>query len=144
MPQPGPMAESPPSAVVLYSHGSRDPAWARPFRRLCDLLAESTPGLDVELAFLESMQPTLTDAIASLARRGAQRVTVIPLFLGQGAHLRRDLPEQVRAACDANPGVVVRTASSVGEMDSVLAAIARWVVDEDAYTRTADLAGPLA
>jgi len=119
------MNEPIPSAVVLYAHGSRDPAWARPFRRLRDVLAQSAPDLDVELAFLESMQPTLAGAIASLASRGAERVTVIPLFLGQGAHLRRDLPEQVRAACDANPGVMVRTASSVGEMDSVLGAIAR-------------------
>jgi len=137
------MSEAP-SAVVLYAHGSRDPAWAQPFRRLQTLLAQSAPNLDVELAFLESMTPALSQAIAALAARGAQRVTVIPLFLGQGGHLRRDLPEQVRAACNANPGVVVRTAGAVGESDDVLRAMVRWVLEEDAWTRSADLGGPLA
>lgn len=133
-----------PTAVLLYAHGSRDPAWARPFERLRELLAARAPGLAVALAFLEHMRPTLDEAVATLAARGAERITVIPLFMGRGGHLRVDLPARMLAAGERHPGVVLRAAPAVGEVDAVLDAIADWVIAEDAWTRDTDPGGPLA
>ena len=43
----------------------------------------------MELAFLEMMQPALGDCVARLVRDGHTRITVAPLFLAQGGHLKR-------------------------------------------------------
>jgi len=51
----------------------------------------------VRLAFLELMQPDLWAATTELAASGVDAIRIVPIFLRQGGHLRRDLPEQLRA-----------------------------------------------
>lgn len=138
------MSQQAPSAVILFAHGARDPEWARPFHRIRAILQARAPQLPVEVAFLESMHPTLLEAVSALAERGAERITLVPLFMAQGGHLRRDLPEIVRRAAAANPGVLVRTAAAIGEVDSLLEAIADWVVQEHERTSRTDLGHPVA
>jgi sirohydrochlorin cobaltochelatase len=132
------------TALVLFAHGSRDPAWAEPFLRLKARIAERLPGTPVELAFLEQMQPSLAEAIGSLAGRGVERISVIPLFMAQGSHLRLELPNLVAQACDRNPGVVVRTVAAIGDVETLLGAIADWAIAEHRKTEAAALGGPLA
>ena len=50
------------------------------------------PGVPVRLAFLEFMAPNLPDAGAELAAAGCTRIEVVPMFLGAGGHVRKDLP----------------------------------------------------
>jgi sirohydrochlorin cobaltochelatase len=132
------------SAVVLFAHGSRDPEWARPFHALRARLERRLPGTLVELAFLEQMTPRLPDAIGALANRGIERITVVPLFMAQGKHLRLELPQIVARACADNPGVLVRTCAAVGEVDGLLDAIADWAGAEHNRTLAADLGHPTA
>ena len=64
------------------------------------------------------------DAIVRIAASGVQRIAIVPIFLGQGGHLKRDLPillEQVRAA---HPECEITLAAAVGESASVIAAMA--------------------
>jgi sirohydrochlorin ferrochelatase len=82
----------------------------------------------VELAFLELMQPDLPTVVAQQVAAGSRRVTVIPVFLGQGGHVRRDLPELLEQLRQAHPGVEVRTVAAVGEDEAVLQAIAAYCV----------------
>ena len=79
------------SAIILFAHGARDPKWAPPFQRIQALVSESLPDIAVELAFLERMTPDLPTAVERVAQAGAKRVTVIPLFLGTGGHVKEDL-----------------------------------------------------
>lgn len=108
-------------ALILFAHGSRDPQWAAPFEALRAALAAR---FDVELAFLELMAPTLGEAVARLAARGAGHIRVVPVFLGQGAHLKRDLPGLVAAAGDRHPGVALEVEPAIGEQPAVIAALA--------------------
>ena len=132
------------SGIILFAHGARDPQWAKPFMRIQALLTQRAPQTPVELAFLELMRPNLAEAMSTLAGRGVERITLVPLFMAQGNHLRRDLPEIVRSACAENPGLIVRTATAIGEVDALLEAIAAWIIREEAYTRDADLDNPVA
>jgi len=108
-------------ALILFAHGSRDAQWAAPLERLRDELA---PHCDVELAFLELMRPTLEEAVARLALRGAARVRVVPVFLGQGAHLKRDLPALADAARARHPGMSIELEPAIGEQPAVVSALA--------------------
>lgn len=115
-------------ALVLFAHGARDARWREPFDRLKDRLSAQQPGIDVRLAFLELMTPDLPGTIDDLAASGAQSVTVVPVFFGQGGHLRRDLPALVAQCARAHPTLSIRCADAVGEDDAVLDAIAGYCV----------------
>ncbi|MBP0591398.1 CbiX/SirB N-terminal domain-containing protein [Paraburkholderia sp. LEh10] len=114
--------------IVLFAHGARDARWAEPFERLCARLL-ALRGSDVgpvSLAFLELMTPDLPTAVAAQAAAGASIVTVVPVFFGQGGHIRRDLPVILDQCRAANPGIEIRCSTAVGEDDDVIEAIAAY------------------
>ncbi|WP_144144971.1 sirohydrochlorin chelatase [Paraburkholderia sp. BCC1884] len=130
--------------VVLFGHGARDVRWREPFERLAEKLraargAFASGGFDassggsgaspsgngpVVLAFLELMEPDLPTAVGVLASGGCDVVTVVPVFFGQGGHVRKDLPLIVDRCRGLYPSVEIRVASAVGEDEAVLDAVA--------------------
>ena len=115
--------------LILFAHGARDPGWARPFQALRERMQSLVPGMPTELAYLEFMQPSLVDAVAGLAARGVTSITVVPVFLGQGGHLKRDLPAIVDGIRAAHPALAIDVTPAIGEQDAVIAAIAACVAD---------------
>lgn len=111
-------------ALILFAHGARDPEWAAPLKRVQAAIREACPGARVEIAFLELMAPTLEESVAALAAAGARRIAVLPMFIAQGGHLKRDLPRLLAAAQSLHPGVALTLATAVGENDAVVAAMA--------------------
>lgn len=73
------------------------------------------------------MSPDLTQAATELVAAGAERLTLVPLFLGTGGHLRQDLPALL-AAAEAAAGVPITAVAAVAEDDRVLAAMAEYCV----------------
>lgn len=110
-------------AIILFGHGARDPRWREPFDRLAELWRQQHPGTPVELAFLEMMQPSLEEAVANLSVQGATQITVVPVFFGQGGHLRNDFPVLLDACSAKFPGITLSATLAVGEDLAVLQAI---------------------
>jgi sirohydrochlorin cobaltochelatase len=118
------MDNTEPRALILLAHGAHDPAWAGPVLRVQATLAATRPGLAVETAFLEFMAPTLEEAAATLIKHGAKRITVVPVFLAQGGHIKRELPERMEALQRFHPDCEWALAPTAGEAPEVVAAIA--------------------
>jgi sirohydrochlorin cobaltochelatase len=116
------------SAMILFAHGARAASWAAPFERLRDLTQERTPDVQVALAFLELMTPRLPELVAQLVQSGVRDITVVPVFLGQGGHVLRDLPLMVEQLKIDYPGLAIKVVEAVGENAGVLAAIADYCV----------------
>lgn len=112
------------TGLLLFAHGARDPAWARPFEAIADQVRAARPELDVRLAFLEFMAPTLPQAGAELAAAGCDAVDVVPLFLGAGGHVRKDVPQLLDALRAAHPQLTVNLRRAIGEHPAVVAAMA--------------------
>jgi sirohydrochlorin cobaltochelatase len=117
------------SALVLFAHGARDAQWAEPFRAMQKAVAGKRPDLAVELAFLEIMQPALTDCIARLASNGHQRIVIAPLFLAQGGHLKKDLPRLLKELSAKHPNADISVLPPIGEVTELLNAISEWLVN---------------
>lgn len=117
--------------IVLFAHGARDPEWARPFEAIRDRARQGRPEHPVALAYLEMMQPTLEQAIASLVEQGASAVTVFPLFMAQGGHLKQDLPRILEGIRATYPRVPISLESAIGEVPEVLDAITAWILGRD-------------
>jgi sirohydrochlorin cobaltochelatase len=110
--------------IILFGHGARDPRWAEPFERLASKLRALRDDRPVSLAFLELMSPDLPSAVAAQVAQGCDAITVVPVFFGQGGHVRRDLPEIVEQCRATHPGVAISCATAVGEDEAVLDAVA--------------------
>ena len=110
-------------AIILFGHGARDARWREPFNRLAALWKVQHSGVLVELAFLEMMQPSLEDAVATLSSAGASEIVVVPVFFGQGGHLRNDFPVLLDACQEKFPQVALSATLAVGEDEDVLQAI---------------------
>jgi sirohydrochlorin cobaltochelatase len=114
--------------IILFAHGARDPEWALPFEAMRVRIQDRRPECPVELAFLERMSPTLDEAAARLAAKGVAAVTVFPIFMAQGGHLKHDLPQMIEALRVKYPHIPIALERAVGEVPEIVEAIADWVL----------------
>ena len=115
--------------IVLFAHGARDPEWARPFEAIRDRIRTARPECPIDLAYLEIMSPTLDEAVAGVVAEGAAAVTIFPLFMAQGGHLKNDLPNIVAEIRRRHPHVPIALESALGDVPDLRDAIAGWVID---------------
>ncbi|KQW50717.1 MULTISPECIES: sirohydrochlorin chelatase [unclassified Roseateles] len=110
--------------LLLFAHGARDPAWARPFEIVAERLRTARPGTPLVLAYLEIMAPDMAGAAEQLVAAGCTRVHVLPLFLGTGGHVRRDVPPLLESLRERHGDAVEwRLHAPLGEQEAVLNAI---------------------
>lgn len=114
------------SAIILFGHGARDERWKEPFIKIKEIIQQGSPDQRVELAFLELMQPNLETAISDLVNSGVQAIKVVPVFLGQGGHIRKDFPALLEECRKKYPQINLSTQPAVGEDLGVLQAIAKY------------------
>ena len=117
------------SGLILFAHGARDPRWAAPFEAVAAQVRAARPDVPVSLAFLEFMSPSLPQAAAALVAADCQLLQVLPMFLGAGGHVRKDLPLLLNAVRESHPGVQVELAAAIGEIDAVTRAMAAVALD---------------
>ena len=115
-------------ALLLFAHGSSDPGWAEPFIKLKAAVQAKEPGRKVELAFLERMQPTFDETVTALHAEGVRHITVAPIFLAIGGHMRKDLPKLIEET-QSRTGIEFRILPALGEVDSLIETIADWVAN---------------
>ncbi|MYM87666.1 cobalamin biosynthesis protein CbiX [Rugamonas sp. FT82W] len=115
-------------ALILFAHGARAASWAAPFERLRELTQARTPGVRVSLAFLELMTPQLPALVAELIADGIAQITVVPVFLGQGGHVLRDLPLMIDQLRIDHPQASINVVEAAGENAAVLNALSDYCV----------------
>src|SRR4029078_9319873 len=63
-----------------------------------------------------------------LVALGVESIRVVPVFLGQGGHVRRDLPGLIAGVQGRFAGITISVAAPAGEDGGVLDALARYCV----------------
>ena len=111
--------------VILFAHGSRDPAWHAPIEAVAARMRALAPGVRVACAYLELTEPDLASAVQSMLADGVRAITVWPMFLGAGRHAREDLPRLVAALRAQHPGLRIELEPAIAEHPDVLEAMAR-------------------
>ena len=116
------------TALILFAHGARDPEWANPMRRVRAAVLQRDPSLRVELAFLEFMSPNLGDCARSLVTEGYTAISIVPMFIAQGGHLKNDVPLLMDELRNAHPDVRFVLSPPVGEAEAIVQAMAAYAV----------------
>ena len=114
--------------IILFGHGSRSAEYLRPFERIRAAVQARDGDALVELGFLELTRPTLDESIDCLVRRGVARIVVVPIFIGPGRHVLKDLPQLAANAMDRHPGLTIDLAGPVGEAQDVIEAMAGYAL----------------
>lgn len=112
------------AGLILFAHGARDPRWAAPFEDMAARVRAARPDVLLRLAFLEFMTPDLATAGAELATAGCRQVQLLPLFLGSGGHVRKDLPRLLDELRLRHPATTFTLHPAIGEVPAVLQAMA--------------------
>ena len=115
------------TGIILFAHGSRDPQWRLPFEAILQSMRAQHSG-PTELAFLECMEPSLSQAIDTMVHSGVQHINVIPVFLAVGSHVRKDLPLLLEASRSAHPALSIQATEAIGEQTEIQQAIARFAL----------------
>ena len=110
--------------LLMLAHGARDAAWATPFEAVAAQVRAARPGVAVRLCFLEFMPPTLVQGGAEVAAAGCTQVQVLPLFLGAGGHVRKDVPGLMEQLRLQHPHIEWLLHPAVGEAPGLVAAMA--------------------
>jgi len=74
----------------------------------------------VQPAFLQFGHPDFSEAVDILVKQGVQRIIVQPYFLYMGAHVRKDLPLQVKAVKGRYPELEIILAPHLGYHDKLI------------------------
>ena len=115
--------------LLMFAHGARDERWAAPFEQVMAKVRTARPALPVRLAFLEFMPPDIRIAAAALVGEGCTHIDVLPLFLGGGGHVRKDLPPLLDELRQSHGGVSFALHRAVGEAPALIATMADLALD---------------
>lgn len=115
--------------IILFGHGSRTAEYVRPFERIQSTMQARQPDALVELGFLELTRPSLDESIECLVSRGVANIVVVPVFIGPGRHVLKDLPQLAANAVDRHPGLDISLAAPVGEAQEVIDAMAHFALN---------------
>lgn len=110
--------------LILVAHGARDPHWAAPVQRIAAAVRAQAPEQSVRAAFLGMLAPSLEDCIAEALGDGERDFLIVPVFIAEGGHLKRDLPERLLALRARYPHARFRQERAVGEAETVVQAMA--------------------
>jgi sirohydrochlorin cobaltochelatase len=86
--------------ILLVAHGTRSLRGQAEFFEVARLVGDRCSGVLVQPCFLEFAEPDIAQGIAGLVREGRKQVCVVPVLLFAAGHAKRDIPGQVKAACE--------------------------------------------
>ncbi len=121
-------------AIILLAHGSRDPLWRGPIEAVRTHIQHMQPDVAVRCAYLELCAPSLATALQELVALDMRSVTIVPLFVGAGRHVREDLPRMVQELGQAYPHVQLSLQAPIGEDARMTALMAQ--IASEAMTRS--------
>jgi NAD(P)H-dependent nitrite reductase small subunit len=90
-------------SLVAASHGTSDPAGRRSVAALVQAVRDARPDLDVTDAFVDVQEPDVPTTVAAV--RPELEITLVPLLLSAGYHVKVDLAETAIAASPRAVGV---------------------------------------
>jgi sirohydrochlorin ferrochelatase len=112
-------------AVILVDHGSTVDESNRLLLEIVEAYRRHSGWPIVEPAHMELAEPTIAAAFARCVEQGAEKVIVMPYFLGPGRHSSQDIPRLAAEANQAFPSVKHLVTAPLGLHDLLLQ-----VVDE--------------
>lgn len=102
------------TAILIMAHGSRIPEANNDACEVARLVRDMTGFEIVEICFRQMNEPDIQRGIDNCVKMGAERILLMPYFLCMGAHVLRDLPEEIKKARERYPGLTMEMGGPLG------------------------------
>ncbi|WKX69684.1 sirohydrochlorin chelatase [Streptomyces sp. XD-27] len=112
-----------PPALLLAGHGTQDDSAAAVFRSFIEEVAAQHPHVPVAGGLIEPGAPSIADAVARLAGRGAERLAVVSVSLVGDARAERAVAAELADALPRHPGLRHAYAGPLGPRPKLLTAL---------------------
>ncbi|WP_320779834.1 sirohydrochlorin chelatase [Streptomyces sp. CRN 30] len=116
---------TPPPALLIAGHGTRDDAGAEAFRSFVRELGRLHPDLPVAGGFIELSPPPLGEAVAELVEQGVRRFAAVPLMLVSAGHAKGDIPAALSREKERHPGISYTYGRPLGPHPALLNVLER-------------------
>ncbi|MFJ8196271.1 sirohydrochlorin chelatase [Streptomyces sp. NPDC096152] len=116
---------TPPPALLIAGHGTRDEAGAEAFRAFVRELGRRHPELPVAGGFIELSPPPLGEAVTELVERGVRRFAAVPLMLVAAGHAKGDIPAALAREKERHPGISYTYGRPLGPHPALLSVLER-------------------
>jgi sirohydrochlorin ferrochelatase len=115
------------NGIIIVDHGSRRDESNRMLEELSVQFGRRFAGKFevVEPAHMELAEPSIGTAYARCVERGAERIVVVPYFLGPGKHWTQDIPRLTAEAAGRFPNTRFHVAPTLGIDDLILDLLAK-------------------
>ncbi len=116
---------TPPPALLIAGHGTRDDAGAEAFRSFVRELGRRNPGLPLAGGFIELSPPPLGEAVTELVEQGVRRFAAVPLMLVSAGHAKGDIPAALAREKERHPGISYTYGRPLGPHPALLNVLER-------------------
>lgn len=100
--------------VLILAHGSRVEATKNTINAVVDMVREKITDRPIEIAYMEFCEENIEHGIKTLADKGVTEIKVVPYFLFEGIHIRKDIPEEIEEILKKYPGISVEMGKTLG------------------------------
>jgi sirohydrochlorin cobaltochelatase len=116
---------TPPPALLIAGHGTRDEAGAEAFRDFVRQLGHRHPQLPVSGGFVALSSPPLGEAVTELVEQGVRRFAAVPLTLVSAGHAKGDIPVALAREKERHPGLSYTYGRPLGPHPALLSVLER-------------------
>lgn len=112
------------TAVTFISHGSSQ----KEYKEFVEaILHRLDAGPNVNVGFFSLIDPDIPTAIAEHVKRGADKIRLLPLFLGPGKHISTDIPNIVSEVQKRHPSVNIILEAYLGLYKGYEEMLKKWL-----------------
>ncbi|WP_455360990.1 sirohydrochlorin chelatase [Streptomyces sp. SYSU K21746] len=130
---------TPPPALLVAGHGTRDEAGAEAFRDFVRELGRRNPELPVAGGFIELSPPPLGEAVTELVQQGVRRFAAVPLMLVSAGHAKGDIPAALAREKERHPGISYSYGRPLGPHPALLSVLERRIDEVIGETDRSDV-----
>ncbi len=126
------MSTTPPPAILVVGHGTRDERGVAEFLQLATHLQAAFPERLCTTGFLEFARPTIAQGLDTLLAQGARQITAIPGMLMAAGHAKNDVPSEINDYMATHPEIQITYGVELGVHAKLLRAAAERIAQAEA------------
>jgi sirohydrochlorin cobaltochelatase len=101
-------------AILLVGHGSKYEDAGKSMARLAEDIKTHFTDCLVEICFLSMCPPGIEETVSKCVERGVNEITLMPFFVLDGFHVRKDIPNLIHKYSAKHTGVTFKYAAYLG------------------------------
>lgn len=100
--------------ILILAHGSRERATLETLNSVVNMVKEKLPTEIIEVAYMEFCEMTIERGLKNLLDFGVSEIKIVPYFLFEGIHIKKDIPKELEKFRKDNPRIKIIMGKTLG------------------------------